>query len=182
MSQRPAKFRLTAVKLYFTEQARQEELRVLEEPQETRHGQGQPKGSRNIRRPKNNKLRRSERYITAKHNNQFITAMEEDNVSMTFLTRKEQADIELSVKLRKDGVITTPGGLFERSQRQEINGLIAREVFEFVQYNLIKHSGIRIFNSRLVNKIKGKAINTPFKKSRLIVQAYNNKDKELILT
>jgi hypothetical protein len=41
--------------------------------------------------------------------------MEEDNVSMTFLTRKEQADIELSVKLQKDGVITTPEGLFERS-------------------------------------------------------------------
>jgi hypothetical protein len=32
MSRGPAKFRLTAVKLYFTEQARQEELRVPEEP------------------------------------------------------------------------------------------------------------------------------------------------------
>jgi hypothetical protein len=95
--------------------------------------------------------------------------MEEDNVSMTFLTRKEQADMELSVKLRKDGVITTPEGLFERSQRQEIDGLITRGVFEFVQYNLIKHLGIRIFNSRLVNKIKGKATNTPFEKSRLVV-------------
>jgi hypothetical protein len=101
---------------------------------------------------------------------------------MTFLTRKEQANIELSVKLRKDSVITTLGGLFERSQRQEINGLIMRGVFEFVQYNPIKHLGIRIFNSRLVNKTKGKATNTPFKKSRLVVQAYNNKGKELILT
>jgi hypothetical protein len=169
MPQGPAKFRSTAVKPYFTEQARQEELRVPEEPQETRHGRGRPKGSRNIRRPENNELRRSERHITAKHNDQFITAMEEDNVSMTFLTRKEQADIELSVKLRKDGVITTLGGLFKRSQQQEINGLITRGVFEFVQYNPIKHSGIRIFNSRLVNKIKGKATNTPFEKSRLII-------------
>jgi hypothetical protein len=101
---------------------------------------------------------------------------------MTFITRKKQADIELSIKLRKDGVITTLGGLFERSQRQEINGLIARGVFEFVQYDPIKHSGIRIFNSRLVNKIKGKTTNTPFEKSRLVVQAYNNKGKELILT
>jgi hypothetical protein len=108
--------------------------------------------------------------------------MEEDNVSITFLTCKEQADIELSVKLQRDGIITTPGGLFKRSQRQEIDGLIAREVFEFVQYNPIKHSGIQIFNSRLVNEIKGKAINTPFEKSRLVVQAYNNKGKELILT
>ncbi len=57
-----------------------------------------------------------------------------------------------------------------------------RGVFEFVQYDPNKHLGIRIFNSRLVNEVKGKATNTPFKKSRLVVQAYNNKDKELILT
>ena len=96
---------------------------------------------------------------------QFIT----DGIPMTFITRKEQADAELSLKLRKDGVITTPGGLFEESQQQEINGLITRGVFEFVQYNSSKHLGIRIFNSRLVNKVKGKAISTPFKKSRLVI-------------
>jgi hypothetical protein len=90
--------------------------------------------------------------------------------------------MELAIKLRKDGVITTPGSPFEGAQRQEIDGLIARGVFEFVQYDPNKHSGVRIFNSRLVNKVKGKATNSPFKKSRLIVQAYNNKGKELILT
>ncbi len=51
---------------------------------------------------------------------------------MTFMTRKEQANIELSLKLQKDNVIITPGGLFEKSQQQEINGLIARGVFKFV--------------------------------------------------
>jgi hypothetical protein len=101
---------------------------------------------------------------------------------MAFITRKEQADIELAIKLRKDGVITTPGDLFERSQQQEINGLIARGVFEFVQYDPNKHSGVWIFNSRLVNEVKEKATNSPFEKSRLVVQAYNNKGKELILT
>jgi hypothetical protein len=58
--------------------------------------------------------------------------MEEGNVSMAFMTCKEQADIELAIKLRKDGVITTLGDLFKRSQQQEIDGLIARGVFEFV--------------------------------------------------
>jgi hypothetical protein len=101
---------------------------------------------------------------------------------MTFMTRKEQADMELSLKLRKDGVITTPGGPFEKSQQQEIDGLVARGVFEFVQYDPNKHSGIRIFNSRLVNEVKGKTTNTPFEKSRLVVQAYNDEGKELILT
>jgi hypothetical protein len=101
---------------------------------------------------------------------------------MAFMTRKEQADMELAIKLRKDGVVTTLGDLFERSQRQEINGLIVRGVFEFVQYDPNKHSGVRIFNSRLVNKVKEKATNSPFKKSRLVVQAYNDEGKELILT
>jgi hypothetical protein len=187
MLQGPAKFRSTAVKPYFTEQPRQEELKVPEEPQdkepqETQHKQGQPKGSRNVRRTENNKLRRSERHLTAMYDNQFITAIEEDNVSIAFITCKEQADIELAIKLRKDGVITTLGDLFERSQQQEINGLIVRGVFEFVQYNHNKHSGVRIFNFRLVNKVKEKATNSLFKKSRLVVQAYNNKGKELILT
>jgi hypothetical protein len=116
------------------------------------------------------------------YNNQFIAAIKEDNVSIAFITCKEQADIELAIKLRKNGVIITLGDLFKRSQQQEINGLIVREVFEFVQYNLNKHSGVRIFNSRLVNKVKEKATNSPFEKSRLVVQAYNNKGKELILT
>jgi hypothetical protein len=90
--------------------------------------------------------------------------------------------MELAIKLRKDGVITTSGSLFKGAQRQEINGLIARGVFEFVQYDPNKYLGVRIFNSRLVNKVKGKATNSSFKKSRLVVQAYNNKGKELILT
>jgi heterodisulfide reductase subunit A-like polyferredoxin len=85
------------------------------------------------------------------------------------MTHKEQADIELAIKLRKDGVITTLEDLFKRSQQQEINDLIARGVFEFVQYDPNKHLGVRIFNFRLVNKVKEKATNSLFKKSRLIV-------------
>jgi hypothetical protein len=49
------------------------------------------------------------------HNDQFIAAIEEDNVSIAFITYKEQADIELAIKLQKDGVITTLGDLFKRS-------------------------------------------------------------------
>jgi hypothetical protein len=51
---------------------------------------------------------------------------------MAFITRKEQADIKLAIKLRKNSVIITPEDLFKRSQQQEINGLITRRVFEFV--------------------------------------------------
>jgi hypothetical protein len=74
------------------------------------------------------------------------------------------------------------GLLFEASTRQEIDGLIARGVFQFEQYNPAKHASICIFNSRIVNEIKGKATNCPFEKSRLVIQGYNNVGKEVILT
>ena len=90
--------------------------------------------------------------------------------------------MELSTKLQQKDIITTPRKPFEESQRQEIKSLIANGVFKFIEYNPDKYSGIRIFNSRLMNKVKGKATSTPYKKSQLIIQAYNNEGKESILT
>jgi hypothetical protein len=184
MPRGPAKFRSTVVKPYLTEQPDQAEDQELseEEPQIVRRGRGRPRGSRNVQRAENQEVRRSGRHLTTDFDDQFIAAMEEDEISMTFMTHKEQADMELSLKLRKDGVITTPGGPFEKSQQQEIDGLVARGVFEFIRYDPNKYSGVRIFNSRLVNEVKGKATNTPFEKSRLVIQAYNDGGKELILT
>jgi hypothetical protein len=49
----------------------------------------------------------------------------------SFMTSKEESDFQLVLKLRKEGLITTPGFLFEVSQKQEINSLIARGVFQF---------------------------------------------------
>jgi hypothetical protein len=50
-------------------------------------------------------------------------------ITMAFLTHKEQGDWDLSLKLRKEGVITTPGALFKASIKIEINSLQASEVF-----------------------------------------------------
>ena len=85
------------------------------EPQKTQREQGRPKGLRNKQRTENNKLRRSEQHLITEHNNQFITAIKEDNVSIVFITCKEQANIELAIKLQKDGVIITLGSLFKGS-------------------------------------------------------------------
>jgi hypothetical protein len=52
-----------------------------------------------MRRTENNELRHSECYLAAMHDDQFIAAIEEDNVSIAFITCKEQADIELAIKL-----------------------------------------------------------------------------------
>jgi hypothetical protein len=48
------------------------------------------------------------------YNNQFITAIKEDNVLIVFITYKEQADIELAIKLQKNGVIIILKDLFKR--------------------------------------------------------------------
>jgi hypothetical protein len=41
---------------------------------------------------------------------------------------------------------------------------------------------VRVFKSRLVNKVKGKTTETPYEKSRLVIQAFNDMGKESILT
>ena len=47
--------------------------------------------------------------------------------------------------------------------------LIIRGVFKFKKYNPTKFNKVYIFKLRIVNKIKGKAINALFKKLRLII-------------
>ena len=42
--------------------------------------------------------------------------------------------------------------------------------------------GARIFNSRFVDEVKNKGTNKAFTKSRLVVQAYNDDEKHLVLT
>ena len=98
----------------------------------------------------------------------------------TFLTHKEQGDLELSKKLRQEGVITTPGEPFEESTKAEIESLMAAGVFKIVQFDARKHT-VKVFNSRVVNEVKGKTT-VPFEKTRLVIQAYDDAGKELILT
>ncbi|RDI84340.1 hypothetical protein Vi05172_g5621 [Venturia inaequalis] len=96
-----------------------------------------------------------------------------------FLSKKEQSDMELAIQLRKDGIITTPRPPYEGSQMTEIDNLINGDVFEFVLYDPAIHTDL--FGTRMVNEIKGKGT-SPYEKSRLVVQGYNNEGKKAILT
>ncbi|EED17230.1 hypothetical protein TSTA_022840 [Talaromyces stipitatus ATCC 10500] len=62
----------------------------------------------------------------------------------------------------------------------EIDGLIANGTFKIMHCDNLDLRDVRIFNSRLVNKIKGKNEKL-YKKSRLIIQGYNNAGKTSIL-
>jgi hypothetical protein len=41
--------------------------------------------------------------------------------------------------------------------------------------------GVHIFNSRFVDEIKHPGIDKAFEKSRLVIQAYNDQGKDLVL-
>jgi hypothetical protein len=98
-----------------------------------------------------------------------------------YMTKKEEADLELAIKLRNDGVIITSGAPFEASDDQEISDLVGRGVFKFELYDEKVHRGTRIFKSRLVREVKGKTTK-PYEKSRLVIQGYQDHGKEAILT
>ena len=54
-------------------------------------------------------------------------------------------------------------------------------MFELVNLNDVPKGG-RVFNSRFVDEIKNPGTDKAFEKSRLVVQAYNDPEKDLVLT
>lgn len=97
----------------------------------------------------------------------------------TFLSQKELLDNELSKKLRQEGKIIDKKPPFFNSRLKEIEGLLSKGVFEITKN---PNNTKRLFKSRFVDEIKGKTSNTPFEKSRLVIQAYNDEEKFNILT
>jgi hypothetical protein len=59
--------------------------------------------------------------------------------------------------------------------------LLEKGVFEVVNPKDVTQ-GNRVFNSRFVNEIKNPGTDKAFEKSRLVVQAYNDLEKDLVLT
>ena len=59
--------------------------------------------------------------------------------------------------------------------------LLEKGVFEVVKLTDVPN-GVRLFNLRFVDEIKNLRTDLAFKKSRLVVQAYNDEEKKLVLT
>ncbi len=70
---------------------------------------------------------------------------------------------------------------YEDSRQTEITGLLEKGVFAVTSRAEVLE-GVRIFNSRFVDEIKNKGTEKELKKSRLVVQAYNDESKHIILT
>ena len=77
--------------------------------------------------------------------------------------------------------ITQGTTAFANSRSSEINGLLEKGVFRVVNLEDVPQ-GVRIFNSRFVDEIKHPGTDKAFEKSRLVVQAYNDQGKDLVLT
>lgn len=65
---------------------------------------------------------------------------------------------------------------FVKSKQKKINGLFEKEVFKIV-FILKVLKNIKIFNFCFVDEIKNIEIANAFKKSRLVVQTYNDYNK-----
>ncbi len=70
---------------------------------------------------------------------------------------------------------------FAAFRQKEINDLIEKDVFQSVRTDDVSPD-VRIFNFRFVNEIKHFDTDKAFEKSRLVVQAFNDQNKNLVLT
>ncbi len=70
---------------------------------------------------------------------------------------------------------------FIESRRKEINDLLEKRVFELIIIDKVSKN-VRIFNSRFVDEIKHSETSQTYEKSRLVIQTYNDQEKNLILT
>jgi hypothetical protein len=98
-------------------------------------------------------------------------------VAVAHLFAKKVSNHELTIKLRKSGVIIAPGLFFEKFNNIKVIDFIARDVVAFKRYNPQKHGkSVPLFNSRMVHEIKDKN-GKPYEKSRWMIQGYNDHSK-----
>ncbi|POS83447.1 hypothetical protein EPUL_004675 [Erysiphe pulchra] len=70
---------------------------------------------------------------------------------------------------------------FKESRQIEILGLIEKGVFKTVKFDEVP-AGTRLLDARFFDEIKHKGTDKAFEKSRLVVQAYNDREKGVVLT
>ena len=76
---------------------------------------------------------------------------------------------------------SAPAPSYTESRQKEINGLLEKGAFEFVNASEIPKDS-RVFGSRFVDEIKNPGTDKAYEKSRLVIQAYNDQKKDLVLT
>ncbi len=86
-----------------------------------------------------------------------------------------------AVVFKLDSIVHIALSQFVAFRQKEINDLIEKDVFQSISKNDVS-TDVRIFNFRFVDEIKHLDIDKAFEKSRLVVQTFNDQNKNLILT
>ncbi len=105
-------------------------------------------------------------------------------LSFVFSTTVDFALISISllaVAFKFDSIVHIASSQFAASRQKKINDLIEKDVFQSVNKNDVSFD-VRIFNSRFVDEIKHFDIDKAFEKSRLVMQTFNDQNKNLMLT
>jgi hypothetical protein len=84
------------------------------------------------------------------------------------------------VAFKLDSIVHIVFFQFAAFKQKKINDLIEKDVFQSVNKNDVSLD-VRIFNSRFVDEIKHFDIDKAFEKFRLVVQTFNDQNKNLIL-
>jgi hypothetical protein len=107
-------------------------------------------------------------------------------LSLVFSTTVDLAFDFISISLlaaasKLDSVVHIALSQFAASRQKKINDLIEKEDFQSVDKNDVSFD-VRIFNSRFVDEIKHFDTDKAFEKSRLVMQTFNDQNKNLVLT
>jgi len=95
------------------------------------------------------------------------------SASSTGISAKQSLHADISVLVQE--------APFTDLQHKEINRLLKKGVFAVITKRDVLQ-GVHIFNLCFVDEIKHPSTDKAFKKLRLIIQAYNNQGKDLVLT
>ena len=170
----PTNFRSTSVKPYFrpenTHDVEPDEPEAPAELDEPEAPLPTPEDSRKLTEPAEPAVKRG-RGRPRKHPVTESTVTENHltsvgiSISSVGISARQFPHADISVLVQE-----TP---FTDSRRKEINKLLKKGVFMVIAERDVLQ-GVCIFNLHFVNKIKHPSTDKAFKKSRLVVQAYNN--------
>jgi hypothetical protein len=127
----------------------------------------------------------SENVLSSDDENQNLTSEISIKLIRTrrlFLRYQNFADITVFLQDEVDSsLVFISTFTFADSRRKEINDLLKRQVFELIIISKVLKN-VRIFNFHFVDEIKHSDISQAYEKSRLVIQAYNDHEKTLMLT
>ena len=108
----------------------------------------------------------------------FLNTMRKHPEQVNLVT---SADICFVIDNPEDADFNSKLPQFTLSRQKEISGLLEKGVFKLVNPEDVP-ADARVFNSRFVDEIKNAGTDKAFEKTRLVVQAYNDLNKDRVLT